>query len=261
MSRSGSPVEVVVLGTGTSHGVPMIGCGCAVCTSDDPRDKRTRPSIFVRMGDTRLLVDTSPELRLQCLTHGIVAVDAVLFTHHHADHVAGLDDLRRFNWLMKKPMPCYGTPRTLEALRRMFAYAFEHAPDSPHSRPELELRTIDREPFTVGGETIVPVPLMHGPMPVLGFRFGRFAYCTDCSHIPGESLDLLRDLEVLVLDALRPTPHPTHLSVEQAVDLARRIGAGRTYFTHMAHQLKHAETNRGLPSGMELAYDGLRFNA
>jgi phosphoribosyl 1,2-cyclic phosphate phosphodiesterase len=261
MSRNGSPVEVVVLGTGTSHGVPMIGCGCAVCMSDDPRDKRTRPSIFVRMGDTRLLVDTSPELRLQCLTHGIDAVDAVLFTHHHADHVAGLDDLRRFNWLMKKPMPCYGTPRTLESLRRMFAYAFEHAPDSPHSRPELELHAIDHEPFTVGGETIVPIPLMHGPMPVLGFRFGRFAYCTDCSHIPDESLDLLRDLEVLVLDALRPAPHPTHLSVEQAVDMARRIGAGRTYFTHMAHQLKHAETNRGLPSGMELAYDGLRFSA
>ena len=261
MSHKPSPVEVVVLGTGTSHGVPMIGCRCAVCTSDDPRDKRTRPSIFVRIGDVRLLVDTSPELRLQCLTHGIDAVDAVLFTHHHADHVAGLDDLRRFNWLMKKPMPCYGTPRTLEALRRMFAYAFEHAPDSPHSRPELELHAIDDKPFTVGGETIVPIPLMHGPMPVLGFRFGRFAYCTDCSHIPDESLDLLRDLEVLVLDALRPAPHPTHLSVEQAVDMAQRIGAGQTYFTHMAHQLQHAETNRGLPSGMELAYDGLRFSA
>lgn len=248
-----------MLGTGTSHGVPMIGCRCPVCTSDDPRDKRTRPSIFVRYGDVRILIDTSPELRLQCLDHGIAAVDAVLFTHHHADHVAGLDDLRRFNWLMKKAMPCYGTQRTLEALRRMFAYAFEPAADSPHSRPELALHPIDHEPFTVGGETIVPVPLMHGPMPVLGFRFGRFAYCTDCSHIAEESLALLRNLEVLVLDALRPDPHPTHLSVAQAVDLARRIGAGRTYFTHMAHQLKHADTNRGLPTGMELAYDGLRF--
>src|SRR3972149_2773656 len=137
MSMNSSPVEVVVLGSGTSHGVPMIGCRCAVCTSDDPRDKRTRPSIFVQVGALRILVDTAPELRLQCLTHGIAAVDAVLFTHHHADHVLGLDDLRRFNWLMKKPMPCYGTKRTLEALRRMFAYAFEHAPDSPPSRPEL----------------------------------------------------------------------------------------------------------------------------
>ena len=259
MIAKATPVEVIILGTGTSHGVPMIGCRCAVCTSEDPRDKRTRPSIFVRFGDVRLLVDTAPELRLQCLTHGIEAVDAVLFTHHHADHVAGLDDLRRFNWLMKKSMPCYGTPRTLEAIRRMFAYAFEPAADSPHSRPQLELHPIDREPFTVGGETIVPIPLMHGPMPVLGFRVGRFAYCTDCSHVAEESLALLRDLEVLVLDALRPDPHPTHLSVEQAVDMAQRIGAGRTYFTHMAHQLKHSDTNRGLPAGMELAYDGLRF--
>ena len=252
-------VQVVILGTGTSHGVPMIGCCCPVCTSDDPRDKRTRPSIFVRMGALRILVDTAPELRLQCLTQGIATVDAVLFTHHHADHVLGLDDLRRFNWLMKKAMPCYGTTRTLEAIRRMFAYAFEPAADSPHSRPQLELCTIDRDPFTVGDETIVPIPLMHGPMPVLGFRFGRFAYCTDCSHIPDESLDLLQGLEVLVLDALRPAPHPTHLSVEQAVDMARRIGAGRTYFTHMAHQLKHIDTNRDLPAGMELGYDGLRF--
>ena len=258
---SDSPVEVIVLGSGTSHGVPMIGCECAVCKSDDPRDKRTRPSIYVRYGGARILVDTSPELRIQCLANGIREVDAVLFTHHHADHVAGLDDLRRFNWLMKRAVPCYGTERTLTALRRMFAYAFEPAPDSPHSRPQLDFRTIDHSPFEVAGETIVPIPLLHGPMPVLGFRFGRFAYCTDCSAIPEESSALLRDLEVLILDALRPTPHPTHLSVDQAVDLARRIGATRTYFTHMAHQLRHAETNASLPQGMELAYDGLRFGS
>ncbi len=259
MTEQESTLEVIVLGSGTSHGVPMIGCRCPVCTSDDPRDRRTRPSVFVRFGGVRILVDTAPELRLQCLTHGIEAVDAVLLTHHHADHVAGLDDLRRFNWLMKKAMPCYGTERTLEGIRRMFTYAFEPAPDSPHSRPQLELHRIDHEPFTVGDETIVPIPLMHGPMPVLGFRFGRFAYCTDCSHISDESLALLRGLEVLILDALRPDPHPTHLSVTQAVEMARRISAGRTYFTHMAHQLKHEDTNRGLPAGMELAYDGLRF--
>ena len=261
MSMIPSAVEVVVLGSGTSHGVPMIGCRCAVCTSDDPRDKRTRPSIFVRFGDVRILVDTAPELRLQCLTQGIDAVDVVLFTHHHADHVLGLDDLRRFNWLMKKAMPCYGTKRTLDELRRMFAYAFEPAADSPHSRPQLELRVIDREPFTVGGETITPIPLLHGSMPVLGFRFGRFAYCTDCSRIPEESLALLEGIDVLILDALRPKPHPTHFGVEQAVDMARRIGAGRTYFTHMAHELQHADTNRELPKGMELSYDGLRFSA
>ena len=261
MDFSSTPVEVVMLGTGTSHGVPMIGCTCPVCLSDDPRDKRTRPSIWIRMGDVRILVDTAPELRLQCLANKIDAVDAVLFTHHHADHVSGLDDLRRFNWLMKRAMPCYGTERTLAAIRRMFLYAFEPAGDSPHSRPELELHPIGDAPVRVGGEMIIPIPLLHGPMPVLGFRFGRFAYCTDCSEIPVESMSRLRDLDLLVLDALRPTPHPTHLSVDQAVDLARRIGARRTYFTHMAHQLKHAETNAGLPDGIELGYDGLRFGA
>jgi phosphoribosyl 1,2-cyclic phosphate phosphodiesterase len=261
MQFSNTPVEVIVLGSGTSHGVPMIGCDCAVCTSTDPKDKRTRPGIWVRMGDLRILVDTAPELRLQCLAHGIAAVDAVLFTHHHADHVAGLDDLRRFNWLMKRPMPCYGTERTLGGLRRMFSYAFEPAADSPHSRPQLELHEITDRPFEVGGELIIPIPLMHGPMPVLGFRFGRFAYCTDCSVIPPESMERLVGLSVLILDALRPKPHPTHFSIEQAVDTARRIGAGRTYFTHMAHQLKHAETNASLPERMELAHDGLRFSA
>jgi len=259
MGGSGSQVEVVVLGSGTSHGVPMIGCDCVVCRSDDPKDKRSRPSIHVRAGGARILVDTSPELRLQCLANDVRGVDAVLFTHHHADHVAGLDDLRRFNWLNRQALPVYGTERTLGAIRCMFAYAFEPAADSPHSRPELDLRIIDHSPFLVGGEPIVPVPLMHGPLPVLGFRFGRFAYCTDCSHIPDDSLSLLRDLEVLVLDALRITPHPTHFNVQQAVEMARRIGAGRTFFTHMAHQLRHEDTNQTLPEGMRLAYDGLRF--
>jgi phosphoribosyl 1,2-cyclic phosphate phosphodiesterase len=253
------PIEVVILGSGTSHGVPMIGCRCSVCTSCDPRDKRTRPSIFVRVGGTQILVDAAPELRLQCLTHGIDAVDALLLTHHHADHVAGLDDVRRFNWISKRSMPCYGTPRTLAGVRQMFAYAFEAAPDSPHSRPQIELLPIDRDPFRVGEATVVPIPLFHGPMPVLGFRFGRFAYCTDCSTIPPESFRLLNGLDVLILDALRPDPHPTHLSVSQAVAMAQRIGARRTFFTHMAHQLGHAETNRSLPNGMELAYDGLAF--
>jgi len=255
------PVEVVVLGSGTSHGVPMIGCRCAVCMSDDPRDKRARAGIFVRMGGVRMLVDATPELRMQCLTHGIDAADALLLTHHHADHVAGLDDVRRFNHLMKKPMSCYGTTRTLDAIRRMFAYAFEPAADSPHSRPELDLRSIEHDPFRVGDATVVPIPLLHGPMPVLGFRFGRFAYCTDCSMIPESSFERLAGLEVLILDALRPDPHPTHLSLDQAVEIAQRIGASRTYFTHMAHQLGHAQTNAKLPKGIELAYDGLRFGA
>ncbi len=254
-------VDVIILGSGTSHGVPMIGCRCAVCQSDDPHDKRSRPSIFVRMGKARILVDTSPELRLQCIANGVDQLDAVLYTHHHADHVVGLDDLRRYNWLMKKPMPCFGTRRTLDGLRRMFSYAFEPQRDTPHSRPNLELSEIDSKPFQVEGETIVPIELMHGPkLPVLGFRFGGFAYCTDCSYIPDESLARLENLDVLVLDALRRTPHPTHFNLEQAVEMAGRIGAGRTYFTHIAHELMHAPTKEELPDGMALVYDGQRIS-
>ncbi|MCH7838875.1 MAG: MBL fold metallo-hydrolase [Planctomycetes bacterium] len=252
-------MEVIILGSGTSHGVPMIGCDCEVCTSDDPRDRRTRPSIFVRVGGCHFLVDTAPELRLQCLANNIKRLDAVLFTHHHADHVMGLDDLRRFNWIMKRKIPCYGSQQTVSALQRMFSYAFDPKPGSPHSSPQLELHAIDSQPFAIGGETIIPIPLMHGPMPVLGLRFGRFAYCTDCNVIPEESLALLRDLDVLVLDALRNTPHPTHFTIDQAVEMAQRIGAKTTYFTHMTHELGHEATNRKLPKGMALAFDGLRI--
>lgn len=259
MKQSQSTVEVIVLGTGTSRGVPMIGCDCAVCRSGNPADRRTRPSVFVRYGAQHILVDTTPELRLQCLDNGISQLHAVLYTHHHADHVAGLDDLQRFNWTMKQAVPLYGTERTLGRIRSMFSYAFVPAPNSPHSRPRLELVEIDSEPFTVGNETIVPIPLMHGPLPVLGFRFGRFAYCTDCNHIPDESMERLTNLDVLVLDALRTTPHPAHFNVEEAVETARRIGARQTYFTHITHQLGHETTNRELPKGMALAHDGLRF--
>jgi len=252
-------IEVTILGSGTSHGIPMIGCDCPVCTSNDPRDKRTRPSVFVRMGELRILVDTAPELRLQCLANNIAAVDAVLFTHHHADHVTGLDDLRRFNWLLKKPIPCYGSKRTLENLKRMYRYAFEAADDSPHSRPKLNLHEIDSLPFTIEQHTITPIPLIHGKLPVLGFRFGRFAYCTDCSEIPPDSLELLKDLDVLVLDALRISPHPAHFNLEQAIEMSTIIGAKRTCFTHIAHQIKHEPISKELPDGMELSYDGLTF--
>ncbi len=259
MSSASPSVEVIVLGTGTSHGIPMIGCDCPVCSSQDPRDKRSRVSIVVRMDGQRILVDTAPELRLQCVANGISAVDAVLFTHHHADHVAGLDDLRRFNWLLRRAVPCYGTPRTLAGLKRMFPYALESAPDSPHSRPKLQLQAIGADPFTVGTARIVPIPLLHGRMPVMGFRFGPFAYCTDCSHIPEDSMDLLRDLDVFILDGLRRTPHPAHFSIEEAVEAARAVGARQTYFTHIAHELGHRQTDEELPAGMALAYDGQRI--
>ena len=256
MGPARGSTRVTILGSGTSHGVPMIGCGCEVCLSSDPRDKRTRPSIVVDYGDHALLVDTSPELRLQCIACGVRRVDAVLFTHHHADHVTGLDDLRRFNWLTKQPLPCYGSRETLEVIRRMFAYCFDDDPDYPSHKPDLLLRPIEGDRLEVFGHLVAPIPLLHGRLPVLGYRFGSVAYCTDCSVIPEASFDLLRGLDVLILDALRRRPHPTHFNLEQAIEAARRIGARQTLFTHIAHELGHEATNRSLPSGMALAYDG-----
>ncbi|MCP4589451.1 MAG: MBL fold metallo-hydrolase [bacterium] len=248
--------RVIVLGSGTSHGVPMIACDCPVCTSEDPRDRRTRTSIVVDYGDHTLLVDTAPELRLQCIAQGVRRVDAVLFTHHHADHVTGLDDLRRFNWLLQAPVPCYGRADTLEVIRRMFLYAFEEDAEYPSHKPDLLLVPIEDAALDLYGRRITPIPLMHGPLPVLGYRFGNVAYCTDCNVIPPASAELLADLDVLILDALRRRPHPTHFNLEQAIEVAGRIGARRTVFTHIAHELGHAATNAELPENMELAYDG-----
>ena len=254
MNRDG--ITVTVLGSGTSHGVPMIACDCEVCTSPDPRDKRTRPSITIQYGATCLLIDTSPELRLQCLANDVRRIDAVLYTHHHIDHVAGLDDLRRFNWIQDQALPCFGQAATLERLRTMFTYVFDHDPDYPSAKPRLTLHEID-DPIEIGGRIITPIPLMHGDLPVLGFRVGDFAYCTDVSFIPEPSWQLLQDLDVLILDALRRRPHPTHFNLDQAVDHARRIGARSTYFTHIAHELPHEQTNDVLPESMALAYDTL----
>lgn len=250
-------VHVRFLGTGTSHGVPMIGCDCDTCRSEDPRDRRSRPSVYIRLADgTSVLVDTGPDLRAQALTYNIRRVDAILYTHGHADHILGLDDVRRFNVIHRRPIPCFGDERTLWDLRRTFAYVFD--PDTPKGGglPQVDLFTIVG-PFCIGGEEIVPVPLMHGQRSILGFRVGRFAYLTDCSRIPDASWPLLEGLDVLVLDALREDPHPTHFTITEAVDVARRIGARQTYFTHMAHQLRHAPTCDRLPAGMALAYDGL----
>ncbi len=249
-------LRVTVLGSGTSHGVPMIGCECPVCTSTDPRDRRTRSSILVEIDGHSILVDTTPELRMQCLACNVRRVDAVLFTHGHADHVTGLDDLRRFNWLQKGPLTCYADAHTSSTLQRMFPYAFDHGGDYPSAKPQLHIGLIDGE-FELFGNRIVPIPLLHGKLPVLGFRFGAVAYCTDCSEIPPGSWRLLRDLDVLILDALRHRPHPTHFNLEQAVETARRLGARQTYFTHLAHELSHAAVDAGLPPGMALGYDGL----
>ena len=249
-----SKLTVTVLGSGTSHGIPMIACDCPVCTSADPNDKRTRPSITIQFDQTTLLVDTTPELRLQCVACGIRRVDAVLFTHHHIDHIAGLDDLRRFNWVQESVIPCYGQTETLARIREMFPYIFDE--NSTYlAKPKLTLHAV-AGPFEIAGRSVTPINLLHGEMPVLGFRVGDFAYCTDVSEIPAESWPLLEGLDALILDALRKRPHPTHFNLEQAVDHARRIGARQTYFTHVAHELGDAETNGALPDTMNLAHDG-----
>jgi phosphoribosyl 1,2-cyclic phosphate phosphodiesterase len=259
-----SEIELLFLGTGTSAGVPMIGCHCAVCTSPDPRDKRHRPSAIVSYNGARVLIDTAPELRMQCITHAIDMIDAVVYTHAHADHIFGLDDVRRFNALKKGPLDVWADVATFAALDRSFGYAFEEpTQELKVYRPHLVRRIIDPTSagFEIAGTTWRPVPLYHGDMPILGFRIGRLAYCTDVSRIPDESLELLRDLDVLVLDALQHRPHATHFSLSEAVEAARRIGARQTLFTHIAHALPHEKTNRELPDGMRLAYDGERVTA
>jgi len=236
--------------------VPMIGCECATCRSTDPHDNRLRPSICIETSGARVLVDAGPDLREQALRHRIARVDAIVFTHGHADHILGMDDVRRFNALMDGSMPCYGDAATLEDIRRMFSYVFDPATPKGGGLPQLDLRVIDG-PFSVGDIHLQPVPIWHGRRRILGFRVGGFAYLTDCSRIDEAAWPLLERLEVLVLDALREKPHPTHFSLSDAIETAARIGAARTFFTHMAHDLPHEATNARLPDGMRLAHDGL----
>jgi phosphoribosyl 1,2-cyclic phosphate phosphodiesterase len=252
--------QLVFLGTGTSHGVPVIGCPCPVCTSANPKNQRMRCAAVLVLPQGNLLVDTPPDLRTQLLREGIGRIHAVLYTHEHADHLFGLDDLRIFAHYLDRDLPVYCDQHVEERIRRIFDYAFD-----PITReypaggvPRLEVRRVATEPVEVLGSPVVPIPLRHGRYPVLGFRFGNLAYCTDTNGIPSSSMSLLEGLDVLVLDCLRHTPHPTHFSLGEAIAMAQQIGARRTLFTHLCHDLEHEATNAVLPPGIEVAYDGMR---
>ena len=254
-------LRITVLGSGTSVGVPTIGCPCEVCHSLDPRDNRLRPSVLVRYSGKNVLVDTTPDFRLQALRAGIDRLDAILYTHAHVDHMMGLDDVRPINARQRAAIPIYGSPGTIATIRRCFGYAFDGL-EKESSVPKLIVHELDGGPFDLFGLQITPVPVMHGSMPIYGFRFGdAAAYLTDQSDIPEESIEKLKGLDVLFLDALRHKPHPTHTTVERALQFVEKIAPRRAYFTHICHDLAHEITESTLPPHVRLAYDTLEVTA
>lgn len=249
--------KLTLLGTGTSMGVPMIGCDCDVCMSTNPKNNRMRTGVHVSNGDQAFLIDTPPELRLQLVRERVRMIEAVIFTHAHADHIMGLDDLRMFGFKRKVAVPLYCEAVVEETLRRAFSYAFEeHRNESWHSIPNLSFKRIGEEPFELCGLLIQPLRLIHGRLPVLGFRINDVAFCTDVSRIPDETWPLLKNLKVLILDAIRHEPHPTHFNVAKALEVIDKVQPDSAYLTHISHTLEHEATNARLPSGVELAYDG-----
>ena len=257
-------IDLLFLGTGTSAGVPMIGCDCPVCTSDDPRDNRTRCSVVISYDGVDVLVDTTPELRIQAIANGVKRVDAVVFTHGHADHIVGLDDVRRFNAIKGGPLDVWATPATHDTLRRAFDYAWQ-VPDPEWRvfRPHLLPRTIDG-PFAIGNMTWTPVEYPHGNIPANGLRVDAggwsIAYCTDCSAVPPDAREKLRGLDLLVLDALQWKKHPTHLTVDEALEVVADLRPKQTFFTHMSHGVMHGRDEPKLPPGVRFAHDGLRIS-
>jgi len=248
---------ITILGSGTSTGVPMVGCSCAVCNSQDPRDKRSRASILLEWAGRFILVDTSTDLRRQLLRERVPRIDGVLYTHSHADHIHGIDDLRGFHFIHKKVIPCYGEKGTISAIAAIFPYIFEGL-ESAGYYPLLEPNIVNG-PFPLFGAEITPVPLLHGTISSTGYRFGDIAYLTDLSSIPDSSMGLLESLDLLIIDALRYTPHPNHLNFQGALDVVAQLRPKRTIFTHLTHEVPYS-SGKKLPEGVELAYDGLKID-
>ena len=252
-------MRVRFLGTSTSYGVPVIGCPCSTCTSTDPHNQRTRASVYVETDeDVRVLIDSGPEIRLQALREGITRLDAVLYTHFHADHTAGIDDLKAFNAALGGQLPCFGDASTGHSLRERFAYAFAGTPWIGLI-PHIGYTVVDNSPFFVGKSCVQPIPMRHGSIRTTGYRIGNFAYLTDTSGVPPTSRALLHDLDALVVDALRWEPHPTHLSVPEALELIDELKPRHAYLTHVGHTLEHEATNRRVGPNVEVAYDGLEL--
>jgi phosphoribosyl 1,2-cyclic phosphate phosphodiesterase len=250
-------MKVTFLGTGTSTGVPVVGCHCAVCTSANPKNQRLRQSVKIESHGKHFLIDTTPDLRLQLLRFPIPRLDFVLFTHSHSDHLMGLDDIRPFNFRQREPVHAYANPFTAKAIRRAFSYIWDESTQIGGGKPQLELHEVESA-FLHEDVEIIPIPVAHGDWTILGYRIGRFAYITDTNGVPPSSIELLRGIDVLALDGLRPSPrHSTHFTIEQAVTCAAEIGARETYLIHLAHEVDHDTVEATLPPGVKLAYDGL----
>jgi phosphoribosyl 1,2-cyclic phosphate phosphodiesterase len=253
-------MKITILGTGTSQGIPVIGCHCDTCLSFDPKDKRLRTSAFVETGGLKLLIDTSADFRQQMLINKIDDIDAVLYTHHHVDHILGMDDLRQINQRLKKYIGLYGNKHTLDEIKITFRYVFYEELVKHRAVPLVNFNYIEPEKFYIKDIPVIPIEIMHGNLMILGYRINSFAYITDCSFLPESEYSKLKDLDVLVLNALRIRSHPTHFNLEQAISAAGKINAKMTYFTHITHEMKHDVVSRTLPGNMHLAYDGLELN-